>query len=252
MKEKPLISVILPVHNAATTLSQCIISLLKQSYKNIEIIAIDDSSSDKSYSILRKLKKKNKKIRLYKNVKRYGIAVTLNRAIKKAKGTYITFMDTSDFSSPLRLKKQLRFLSENPNMVAVGSQCNFINEKGKLIGKSNFPNENSLIYQNPLHGISMQFETVLINRGLLPKDVLRFNTNSNPFIYSDIFMKLMPYGKFTNLKEFLHHHRNDPRNYLLDVKKNILSLIKLWAKHKTLNDYNAPLRSFFSPLIKSV
>lgn len=252
MKEKPLISVILSVHNAADTLSECVNSLLSQTYKNIEIIAIDDFSSDKSYSILKKLKKTHKNIKLYKNVKRYGIAVTLNRAIKKAKGTFITFMDTDDYSSPLRLKKQLNFLMENPNMVAVGSQCNFINEKNKIISKSNFPSENALIYQNPLHGISMQFETVLINKTLLPKDILKFNTNSNPFIYSDIFMKIMPYGKLSNLESFLHYHRNDPKNYLQDIKKNILSLIKLWAKHKTLNDYNAPLRSFFSPLIKSV
>lgn len=252
MKEKPLISVILPVHNAATTLEQCVISLLKQSYKNIEIIAIDDFSSDKSYSILKKLKKKSKKIRLYKNVKRYGIAVTLNRAVKKARGSYITFMDTDDFSSPLRFKQQLRFLIQNPDVVALGTQCNFINEKDKKIGKSSFPTENSLIAENPLHGISMQFETVLINKALLPKDVLKFNVNSNPFIYSDITMKIMSYGKLANLNSFLHFHRNDPRNYLLDVKKNILSLIKLWAKHKTLSDYNPPLRSFFSPLIKSI
>ncbi len=252
MKEKPLISVILSVHNAAATIEQCIISLLNQSYKRIEIIAIDDFSSDSSYKILKKIKKTHKKIKLYKNVKRYGIAITLNRAIKKAKGTFITFMDTDDYSSPLRLKKQLNFLIKNPNMIAVGSQCNFINEKGKLISKSDFPSENSLIYQNPLHGISMQFETVLINRNLLPKDILRFNTDSNPFIYSDIFMKIMPYGKLSNLESFLHYHRNDPKNYLQDIKKNILSLIKLWAKHKTLNDYNAPFRSFFSPLIKSI
>nr|MBI5455390.1 glycosyltransferase family 2 protein [Candidatus Levybacteria bacterium] len=252
MKEQPLISVILPVHNAATTVEQCIISLLSQSYKRIEIIAIDDSSSDTSYKILQKLKKTHKNIKLYKNIKRYGIAVTLNRAIKKAKGTFITFMDTDDYSSPLRLKKQLNFLIKTPSMVAVGTQCNFVNEKGKLIGKSNFPGENALIYLNPLHGISMQFETVLINKTMLPKDILRFNTDSNPFIYSDIFMKIMPYGKLANLDSFLHYHRNDPKNYLEDIKKNFLSLIKLWAKHKTLNDYNAPLRSFFSPVIKSI
>lgn len=252
MKDQPLISIILPVHNAATTVEQCVISLLNQSYKNIEIIAIDDSSSDNSYALLRKLKKNHKNLKLYKNIKRYGIAVTLNRAIKKAKGTFITFMDTDDYSSPLRLKKQLRFLSENLNTVAVGSQCNFINEKGKIISKSSFPNENALIYQNPLHGISIQFETVLINKTMLPKDVLRFNTGSNPFIYSDIFMKIMPYGKLANLDSFLHYHRNDPQNYLQDIKKNVLSLIKLWAKHKTLNDYDAPLRSFFSPVIKSI
>lgn len=252
MKDKPLISVILPVHNAADTLSQCIVSLLTQSYKNIEIIAIDDSSSDKSYSILRRLKKKSKKIRIYKNVKRYGIAVTLNRAIKKAKGNYITFMDTSDYLSKDKFKKQIQFLINNPNFVALGTQCNFINENDKKIGKSSFPTENSLIYENPLHGISMQFESVLINKALLPKDVLRFNVNSNPFIYSDITMKIMSYGKFANLNSFLHYHRNNPKNYLFDLKNNIVSLVKLWLKHKTLNDYSPSIRSFFSPLIKSV
>jgi hypothetical protein len=96
----------------------------------------------------------------------------------------------------------------------------------------------------------MQFETVLINKTMLPKDVLRFHTGSNPFIYSDMFMKLMPYGKFANLEDFLHFHRNDPKIYLSDVKRNIISLIKLWIKSKALYDYTPPIRSFFSPVIK--
>jgi glycosyltransferase involved in cell wall biosynthesis len=247
---KPLISILLPVHNSAATLRECILSLLNQSYKNLEIIAIDDKSSDKSYSTLNALKKKDKRLRIYKNVKRYGLAVTLNRLAKKAKGSFIAFMDTDDISSPNRLKKQLNFLSNNTDVVAVGSQCTFIDEKGKKIGRSDFPTENTLIYENPLHGISMQFETVLINKTLLPKDVLRFHTGTNPFIYSDMFMKLMPYGKFANLKEFLHFHRNDPKIYLSNIKRNIISLIKLWIKSKALYDYTPPLRSFFSPIIK--
>jgi len=247
---KPLVSVLLPVHNASTTLAECISSLLNQSYKEIEIIAIDDFSSDKSYSILNSFKKKDKRLRIYKNVKRYGITVTLNRLTKKVKGSFIAFMDTDDISSPNRLRKQLNFLLQNSDVVAVGSQCTFIDEKGKKIGRSDFPIENSLIYQNPLHGISMQFETVLINKTLLPKDILKF-TGSNPFIYSDIFMKLMPYGKFANLEDFLHFHRNDPKIYLSDVKRNIVSLIKLWIKSKAMYDYTPPLRSFFSPLIKT-
>ncbi len=252
MKEQPLISVLLPVHNSASTLEECILSFKKQSYKNIEIIAIDDFSSDKSYSILRKLKKREKRLRIYRNVKRYGIAVTLNRALKKAKGSYIAFMDTDDFSSPRRFKKQINFLMNNEGVVAVGTQCHFIDEKGKKIGKSEFPTFNSFIYEKPLHGISMQFETVMVNKTLLPKDVLRFNTGSNPFIYSDVFLKLMPYGKFANLEEFLHYHRRHPKIYLSDVRKNIISLVKLWIKSKALYDYNAPFRSFFSPVIKSV
>ena len=251
MIEQPLISIFLPVHNASQTLSESVLSLLSQTYKNIEVIAIDDFSKDNSYSILKALKKKDKRIRLYKNVKRYGIGVTLNRLVKKSKGTYIAFMDTSDISSPNRLRKQLNFLLNNKDVVAVGSQCTFIDEKGKKIGRSDFPTENSLIYENPLHGISMQFETVLINKTLLPKDVLKFHTGSNPFIYSDIFIKIANYGKFVNLKEFLHFHRNNPKIYLSDVKRNIVSLVKLWVKSKALYDYDSSLRSFFSPVIKS-
>ena len=252
MKEQPLISIILPVHNAASTLADCISSLLSQSCKTIEIIAIDDKSSDNSYPILKKLKKKSKKLRVYRNVKRYGIGITLNRGLKKAKGTYVTFMDTADILSPNRLKKQLNFLLNNTDVIAVGSQCTFIDEKSKKIGRSDFPTQNSLIYQNPLHGISMQFETVLINKTLLPKDVLKFHTGSHPFVYSDALMKIAPYGKFANLKAFLHFHRNNPKIYLSDVKRNLISLIKLWIKSKALYDYNVSLRSFFSPLIKSV
>ncbi len=251
MKNKPLISVIFPVHNSASTVAEAVNSILNQTYKNLEIIAIDDFSRDKSYSILKKIKKTNKHLRLYRNVKRYGIGITLNRALKKAKGTYITFMDSDDISSPRRLKKQLDFLLNNPDTVAVGSQVTFIDERGKKIGKSAFPTENDLIYQNPLHGISMQFETVLINKTMLPKDVLKFHTGSNPFVYSDLFMKIAPYGKYANLTEHLHYHRNNPKTYLSDVKKNIMSLIKLWIKSKALYDYDVPFRSFFSPVIKS-
>jgi glycosyltransferase involved in cell wall biosynthesis len=248
---KPLISILLPVHNSEKYLSECLNSLLSQSYKNIEIVAIDDKSSDKSYKILNQFKKKDKRIRVYKNIKRYGIAVTLNRLVNKAKGSYVAFMDTSDISSPRRLSKQYKFLISNPGIVAVGSQCTFINDHDKKIGKSDFPLYNYQIYENPLHGISLQFETVLINKTILPKDVLKFNVGSNPFIYSDIFMKLMPYGKFANLKDFLHYHRNNPKIYLTDVKKNIISLTKLWIKSKALYDYTPPIRSFFSPVIKS-
>lgn len=252
MKETPLITVILPVHNAAETLADCLSSIFSQTYKNIEVIAIDDFSKDKSMSILRSFKKQDNRLRIYKNVKTYGLAVTLNRLIKKTKGSFIAFMDTGDISRLDRLKKQYKFLTQNPDVVAVGSQCTFINEKGKKIGESKFPTLNSEIYQNPLHGISMQFETVLINRLLLPKDILKFNIGSNPFIYSDIFLKIIPYGKFANINDFLHLHRNHPKVYLSNIRRNLISLFKLFIKSRASYDYRVSLRSFFSPLIKSV
>ena len=249
---KPLLSILLPVHNSGRYLTDCLESLLKQSYKNIEIIAINDFSTDNSGRILNLFKRKDKRLRVYKNVKRYGIAVTLNRLLNKAKGQFVTMMSANDIIMPQRLKKQLDFLLKNQDVAAVGSQCSFISDTNRRIGKSQFPTESDSIYQNPLHGISMQFETVLINKALLPKDILRFNTNSKPFLYSDIFMKLMPYGKLANLEEILHLHRRNPQEYFADLKQNLFSLLKLWVRSKTFYSYQAPIRSFLSPIIKSV
>jgi len=134
--------------------------------------------------------------------------------------------------------------------VAVGSQCRFMNDKGTLIGKSDFPKENQFIYQSPLHGISLQFETVLINKTLIPKDLLKFQANSDYFIYSDVLLKLLPYGKFANLPKYLHYHRNDPKEYFGDLRVHLISLIKLWIKSIANYDYQLSIKSFFTPLIK--
>lgn len=251
MKKKPIVSIVLPVHNSKRYLSDCLKSLIRQKERKIEIIAIDDRSSDNSYKILKAFAKKHKKIRVYRNIKRYGIAITLNRLIKKAKGQFIAFMSSNDTTSPQRIKKQLQFLRENPEIVAVGTQVRFIDDRNKRLGKSNFPRENQFIYESPLHGISMQFETVLINKMLLPKDVLKFTTSINPFIYSDVFIKLLPYGKFANLAEYLHYHRKNPKIYFWDLRKNIISFVKLWLKSKSNYNYNPSITSLFAPLTKT-
>lgn len=251
---KPLVSVLFPVHNSSRHLLEALKSLRKQTYRNIEILAIDDSSTDDSYKILRSVAKKDKRIKARRNVKRYGIGITLNRLLGKAKGEFIAFMDADDISAPQRIKKQLEFLLDNPQIAAVGSQCYFLGRNDKRIGKSKFPIENSEIYSSPLHGVSMQFESVMINRAVLPKDAIKFNNKSNPFIYSDIFLKLLPFGKFANLPNFLHYHRNHPNEYFKDLRRNPFSFIKLWVKSIALYNYGSPrknFRSFFAPIIKT-
>jgi len=250
-KIKPTVSILLPVHNSEKHLQGCLRSLLKQTYKPIEIIAIDDSSTDNSYQILQKFKKRDKRVKVYRNVKKYGYAVTLNRLFNRARGQFIALADADDINEPERIKKQRNFLLENPNVVAVGTQCRFINEASKRIGKSTFPAKNRFIYQNPLHGITLQFETLLINRHNLPKDVLKVNTNSHPFTYSDFLMKLLPYGKFANLTEYLYMHRRNPQEYFSDIKRNVLSLAKLWVKSGLDYDYRPSLRSVFTSVVKT-
>lgn len=248
---KPTVSILLPVHNSEKHLTECLKSLLKQSYRHLEVVAIDDFSTDSSYKILQKFKKRDNRLRVYKNVKRYGYEITLNRLFAKAKGQFIGFADAEDINEKERIKKQREYLLANPHVVAVGTQCRFINESGKRIGKSKFPVKNSLIYKNTLHGISVQFETLLINRYSLPKDILKVDTNIHPFTYSDFLIKLLPYGKFANLPNFLYQHRRNPQDYFQDLKQNVFSLFKLWVKSSADYDYKPSLRSIFSSVVKT-
>lgn len=247
---KPLVSILLPVRNSGKFLSGCLESLSTQTYKNIEIIAIDDVSKDNSFATLKRFKKREKRLRVYKNKKRYGLSVTLNRLLKKAKGQYVAFTSANDTNSPHRVKKQLNFLLSHPKVVVVGAQSIFFNKSGKKLGKSAFPQENEAIHQGIICGLSLQPEIVMLNRELLPKDVLRFKRNSYPFVYTEVFMKLFQYGTFANLPFFLCSHQKRRSTYSQIIKIYLPSLMKLWFKSITVYDYRPSLRNIFIPLIK--
>ena len=92
----PLISVIIPVYNAEAFIERCIESVCKQTYKNIEIIAIDDGSTDRSWEILLELSKSDSRIKLHKKTNS-GSADTRNFGIGIAQGEYIGFIDADDW-----------------------------------------------------------------------------------------------------------------------------------------------------------
>ena len=93
---KDLISIIIPVYNVENYVERCLESVLNQTYTNLEIIIIDDGSTDKSSKICEKYKKKDKRIKLSK-ISNKGTSYARNYAIKKAKGKYINFIDSDDY-----------------------------------------------------------------------------------------------------------------------------------------------------------
>lgn len=247
--DSPLVSVILPVHNAQEYLSASLKSILNQSYTNLEIIAIDDFSSDHSYSILEEFARKDSRLIISRNVKRYNMAITLNRALKKVTGQFIAFMRAEDISHKDRFLKQTAFLKINKKVVAVGSQCYLLDRNGKRIGKTTFPVEKLSIYQKPIHGVSVQFEGLMINRLLIPKDLLYFHTNKHPFMYSDIIVKLLQYGEVNNLPIYLHMHRRytpDRQNKARDL----VTTARMWLRSEALFGYRPSLKSFVFPLLR--
>lgn len=92
----PLISVIVPVYNVAPYVEACLSSIVSQSYDNLEILVVDDASTDGSYDICQKYYKSDSRVRLMHHNKNLGLSAARNTALEVAKGDYIVFVDSDD------------------------------------------------------------------------------------------------------------------------------------------------------------
>lgn len=242
------VSIILPVTNSEDSLTECLKALLKQTHKDIEIIAIDDNSSDQSYKILRRFRRMDKRLIISQNVKKYGLSITLNRALKQARGKYIAFMNPNDTCTQDRIKRQLLYLKRHPKTVAVGTQTVFTDEKHKRVGKSNFPTEHTAISKSLLGGKAMQLESSMINRHLLPKDLLKFEHQAFPILFRTLFLKMLPYGSFANINDFLYLRYRHDSLHLEEIKTKIMPHVLLWTRSWFVHDNRPSLQSLLYPL----
>ncbi len=136
-KNKPLVSIVVPVYNAKKYLNECLDSLYNQTYKNIEIIIVNDGSTDGSEKIIDKYFKKYKNNTVVlKNSKPSGSGeLASNSGIKKAKGKYVAIMDSDDISLSNRIQKEVNFLEKNKDYFLVSSSAVVIDENNKKISK---------------------------------------------------------------------------------------------------------------------
>jgi glycosyltransferase involved in cell wall biosynthesis len=165
----PDISVIMSVYNGAKYLKEAVHSILQQTHQNLEFVIVDDGSTDDTWSVLTSLK--DPRIVLEKNANNVGLAASLNKAVRVAKGRYVARMDSDDISLPHRLEKQFAFLEDHPECGAVGSSFYEIDENGKIVGITRVPTESSEIRallreQNCIgHGTVMMRKDVLLTCG---------------------------------------------------------------------------------------
>lgn len=238
--DKPFVSIILPVCNSVEHLRSCMESLKAQAFQNFEVIAIDDKSSDSSFSLLRRFKKEDSRLRLYRNVKRYGLATTLNRAVRKAKGTIIAFLDPATVVDPSCLQKSLEMLENTPKAVAVTTQCATHTEDGHV----QLSQESE---KSPVAAGSIHCQFLITHKKRVPKDLLWFKQKKLPFVYTDIFLKLPTYGEVLTIPEFLHTHTI--KRLEVGRLKLFLFLCQLWFSFRNADSLRPTLRSLFFPLV---
>lgn len=109
--EEELVSIITPSYNTAKYIAETIESVLNQTYKNFEMIIVDDCSTDNTEEVVKKFS--DSRVKFYKNEKNSGAAISRNYALKLAKGKWIAFLDSDDLWKPEKLEKQIEFMKDN-------------------------------------------------------------------------------------------------------------------------------------------
>ena len=163
-----LVSVIIPYYKKRDFISGTIESVLKQSYKNFEILIIYDDSSDTDFSFIKEIKKKDSRIAIIRNINKLGAGVSRNLGISKSKGNYIAFLDADDTWHIDKLEKQINFMKKH-NYSATHTSYSIVNENKDVIGKRIA--RDFLKIDDLLKSCDIGTSTVVLQKNLLNKDI---------------------------------------------------------------------------------
>ena len=133
-----LVSVIMPAYNAEKYIGMAIGSVMKQTYKNVELIIVDDASTDSTLEIMRQYASVwHDRIRISVRQQNGGTAAALNDAIELAEGSYICWLSADDLYCEDMVESEVEYLKQNTNYDAVFSRCAYIDENNQVLGIMN-------------------------------------------------------------------------------------------------------------------
>ena len=212
-KNSPLISVIINCHNGEKYLEKSVRSVIRQTYKNWEIIFWDNRSTDNSKKIIKSFN--DKRIKYFKSKKYSTLYKARNIAIKKAKGKYIAFLDTDDWWYKTKLEEQIKFLKKNKKFQIVYTNFYSYFQNINKFKKRYSSLPSGLITQKLLNNYSVGILTVLLEKKFFKKFV--FNEKYNIIGDFDFFINLSRHYNIGSIDKPLTFYRIHKSN--LSIKK---------------------------------
>ncbi|WP_234736127.1 glycosyltransferase family 2 protein [Tellurirhabdus bombi] len=205
---EPLVSVIMPVYNAERYVRQAVESILQQTYTNLELLILNNGSTDATPRIIASLGAQDARIRIITHDKPLGFGgeKASNLAENRAKGNYIAKLDADDIAHPDRLAKQVAFLEANPDVFLVGSWLSIIDSEGKVVGKREYPLTHEAIYQGFYFRCCVGNPAVMYRSHVVRGEFyqLRFPHFND---YYSLFLHMRAGLRFANLPEPLTRYR---------------------------------------------
>ncbi|MEL7244467.1 MAG: glycosyltransferase [Cyanobacteria bacterium J06573_2] len=229
----PLISVIIPVFNGEKTIRETIFSVLNQTYKNIELIVINDGSLDLTLNIVYAIQDSRLKVFSYE---KSGVSMSRNRGIERASGQFISFLDADDIWTPEKIEKQFKALQANPQASVAYSWVDYIDENGEFFRHGNHITINGNAYAKMLmQNILENGSNPLIRRQALI-NVGNFDTSLKFAEDWDMWLRLASRYDFVTVPYAHVLYRMS----FSSVSTNVLEMEKACLKFIEKSFYHAP------------
>lgn len=237
-----LVSVIMPYYKKKKYLKKSILSVLNQTYKNFEIILInDDPSEDKNFLI--NIKKLDNRIIILHNKTRLGAGFSRNKGIKRAKGNYLAFLDCDDYWHKDKLRKQLNFMIKNSKSFSYTSY-KIINANGNIVGERIA--KKKLSFKNLISSCDIGLSTVMLKKNLMNTDLFpKLKTKEDYVLWLKLAKKNI---EIVGLKKFFTYWRRLDDSLSSHIIQKICDGFKVY---KIFMGYNS-FKSFILLFVLSI
>ena len=206
MNEKQtLVSVVMPVYNAENYVKKAIISVLEQTYTNIELILINDGSTDNSLDIMKEFHNKDNRVKLISRENK-GLVYSLNEGIKSALGEYIVRMDADDICLLNRIEKQVNFMKQHKEVGVCGGWVQFFGKNIKsVIWKLPLTSEELKV--RLLFSVPLAHPSVIIRKKIILENELFYDADYKHAEDYELWSRVVDYTNLANLPEVILKYR---------------------------------------------
>ena len=200
--DKPEVTVLLPVYNASDYLRAAIDSILNQSFKNFELLIINDGSKDQSSNIIHSYR--DPRLRIIHHSKNVGLIKTLNEGLKIASGNYIVRMDADDVSLPHRIEKQVKFMNAHPEVALAGTWFRDLKSKIKV---AKTPINHNALKSYLFFSCGLAHPTVILRKNVFYEHHLFFNSDYPHAEDYELWVRASRMLEIANIPEVLLQYR---------------------------------------------
>ncbi|MGY0312838.1 glycosyltransferase family 2 protein [Alteromonas macleodii] len=202
---EPLVSILLPIYNGEKTISNTIEHLIHQTYKNIEIIAVDDGSTDNTLVLLNDYARTERRLKIFSK-KNSGLIDTLNFAIERATGSYLAREDSDDFSNLERIERQVQYMQSNLDIAVCGCDYKIFGTASATVTMSH---NASVCAAETLFFPPVSHPSTMIRKRFIDEFGLRYSTKYKHCEDYALWVDIIRHGgKINNLNKVLHNYRN--------------------------------------------